>query len=97
MLAYQLIERKRNGGRIEPAEWQELVGSYLRHARQRGQLGWNIVLARNGEEHLSGGFGRQQPEHPCGAAAIEFRHRVVEQEDRVMPRALAMPGAFYQP
>jgi pyrimidine-nucleoside phosphorylase len=30
MLAYQLIERKRNGGRIEPSEWQELVGAFLR-------------------------------------------------------------------
>jgi pyrimidine-nucleoside phosphorylase len=30
MLAYQLIERKRNGGRIEPGEWQELVAAYLR-------------------------------------------------------------------
>jgi pyrimidine-nucleoside phosphorylase len=30
MLAYQLIERKRNGGRIEPDEWQDLVGAYLR-------------------------------------------------------------------
>jgi pyrimidine-nucleoside phosphorylase len=30
MLAYQLIERKRNGGRIEPAEWEELVAAYLR-------------------------------------------------------------------
>jgi thymidine phosphorylase len=30
MLAYQLIERKRNGGRIEPGEWQELIASYLR-------------------------------------------------------------------
>jgi len=30
MLAYQLIERKRDGGRIEPGEWQELIASYLR-------------------------------------------------------------------
>jgi pyrimidine-nucleoside phosphorylase len=30
MLAYQLIERKRNGGRIEPGEWKELVTAYLR-------------------------------------------------------------------
>src|SRR5262245_37421867 len=30
MLAYQLIERKRNGGRIEPAEWPDLIASYLR-------------------------------------------------------------------
>jgi pyrimidine-nucleoside phosphorylase len=30
MLAYQLIERKRNGCRIEPGEWQELIASYLR-------------------------------------------------------------------
>ena len=30
MLAYQLIERKRNGGRIEPGEWRELIASYLR-------------------------------------------------------------------
>jgi pyrimidine-nucleoside phosphorylase len=30
MLAYQLIERKRNGGRLEPGEWQELIRSYLR-------------------------------------------------------------------
>jgi pyrimidine-nucleoside phosphorylase len=30
MLAYQLIERKRNGGRIELGEWQELIASYLR-------------------------------------------------------------------
>jgi pyrimidine-nucleoside phosphorylase len=30
MVAYQLIERKRNGGRIEPAEWEELLSSYLR-------------------------------------------------------------------
>ena len=27
MLAYQLIERKRNGGRIEPGEWRELIAS----------------------------------------------------------------------
>jgi len=38
MLAYQLIERKRNGGRIEPAEWQELVGSYLRHEVSDAQM-----------------------------------------------------------
>src|SRR6185503_11132222 len=30
MLAYQLIERKRDGGRIEPGEWTELIASYLR-------------------------------------------------------------------
>ena len=30
MLAYQLIERKRNGGRVEPGEWQDLIASYLR-------------------------------------------------------------------
>jgi pyrimidine-nucleoside phosphorylase len=30
MLAYQLVERKRNGGRIEPGEWRELIASYLR-------------------------------------------------------------------
>ncbi len=30
MVAYQLIERKRDGGRIEPAEWEELLSSYLR-------------------------------------------------------------------
>lgn len=30
MLAYQLIERKRDGGRIEPGEWRELIASYLR-------------------------------------------------------------------
>jgi pyrimidine-nucleoside phosphorylase len=30
MLAYQLIERKRNGGRLEPDEWNELIASYLR-------------------------------------------------------------------
>ena len=30
MLAYQLIERKRDGGRIEPDEWRELIASYLR-------------------------------------------------------------------
>ena len=30
MLAYQLIERKRNGGRVEPGEWQHLIASYLR-------------------------------------------------------------------
>jgi len=29
MLAYQLIERKRDGGRIEPGEWKELVAAYL--------------------------------------------------------------------
>lgn len=29
MLAYQLIERKRNGDRIEPGEWQELIAAYL--------------------------------------------------------------------
>ena len=30
MLAYQLIERKRNGRRIEADEWEELIGAYLR-------------------------------------------------------------------
>jgi pyrimidine-nucleoside phosphorylase len=30
MLAYQLIERKRNGRRIEPGEWEELITAYLR-------------------------------------------------------------------
>jgi len=30
MLAYQLIERKRNGGTSEPGEWQDLIASYLR-------------------------------------------------------------------
>ena len=30
MLAYQLIERKRNGRRIEPGEWDELIAAYLR-------------------------------------------------------------------
>lgn len=30
MLAYQLIERKRNGGRVEPGEWQDLIRAYLR-------------------------------------------------------------------
>lgn len=30
MLANQLVERKRDGSRIEPGEWQELIGSYLR-------------------------------------------------------------------
>lgn len=30
MLAYQLIERKRDGGRIEPGEWRELIAAYLR-------------------------------------------------------------------
>ena len=30
MLAYQLIERKRDGGRIEPGEWEALIASYLR-------------------------------------------------------------------
>ena len=30
MLAYQLIERKRNGGTIEPGEWEDLIASYLR-------------------------------------------------------------------
>jgi pyrimidine-nucleoside phosphorylase len=30
MLANQLVERKRDGSRIEPGEWQELIASYLR-------------------------------------------------------------------
>jgi pyrimidine-nucleoside phosphorylase len=30
MLAYHLIERKRNGRRIEPGEWEELIAAYLR-------------------------------------------------------------------
>ncbi len=30
MLAYQLIERKRNGSRIEAGEWRELIAAYLR-------------------------------------------------------------------
>jgi len=30
MLAYKLIERKRNGGTIEPGEWEDLIASYLR-------------------------------------------------------------------
>jgi pyrimidine-nucleoside phosphorylase len=30
MLAYQFIERKRNGRRIEPGEWHELIAAYLR-------------------------------------------------------------------
>jgi pyrimidine-nucleoside phosphorylase len=29
MLAYRLIERKRDGGRIEPEEWRELIADYL--------------------------------------------------------------------
>ena len=38
MLAYRLIERKRDGGRIEPAEWQELIGAYLRHDVSDAQM-----------------------------------------------------------
>ena len=38
MLAYQLIERKRDGGRIEPGEWHELVASYLRDEVTDGQM-----------------------------------------------------------
>ena len=30
MLAYQLIERKRDGSRLEPGEWRELIAAYLR-------------------------------------------------------------------
>jgi pyrimidine-nucleoside phosphorylase len=30
MLANQLVERKRDGSRIEPGEWQDLIASYLR-------------------------------------------------------------------
>jgi len=30
MLAYQLIERKREGRRIEPGEWEALIAAYLR-------------------------------------------------------------------
>jgi pyrimidine-nucleoside phosphorylase len=29
MLAYRLIERKRDGGRLEPGEWRALLGAYL--------------------------------------------------------------------
>jgi pyrimidine-nucleoside phosphorylase len=29
MLAYRLIERKRDGGRIEPEEWRQLIADYL--------------------------------------------------------------------
>lgn len=29
MLAYQLIERKRDGGRLAPEEWRALIGAYL--------------------------------------------------------------------
>ncbi len=28
MLAYRLIERKRDGGRIEPGEWRALIHAY---------------------------------------------------------------------
>lgn len=38
MLAYQLIERKRDGGRIEPGEWHELIASYLRDEVTDGQM-----------------------------------------------------------
>src|SRR5688572_4639124 len=38
MLAYQLIERKRDGGRIEPDEWRELIASYLRDEVTDGQM-----------------------------------------------------------
>ena len=38
MLADHLMERKRNGGRIEPGEWQELVGAYLRDEVTDGQM-----------------------------------------------------------
>ena len=38
MLAYQLIERKRDGGRIEPDEWRELIASYLRDDVTDGQM-----------------------------------------------------------
>ncbi len=30
MLAYRLIERKRDGGRLQPAEWRDLITAYLR-------------------------------------------------------------------
>jgi pyrimidine-nucleoside phosphorylase len=39
MLAYQLIERKRNGGRIEPAEWQALLSCYLCDEVTDAQMG----------------------------------------------------------
>jgi pyrimidine-nucleoside phosphorylase len=29
MLAIRLIERKRDGGRIEPGEWHALLGAYV--------------------------------------------------------------------
>jgi pyrimidine-nucleoside phosphorylase len=38
MLAYQLIERKRNGGRIEPGEWQELIVLHLRGEMTDAQM-----------------------------------------------------------
>ena len=38
MLAYQLIERKRDGGRIEPDEWRELIALYLRDEVTDGQM-----------------------------------------------------------
>lgn len=38
MLAYRLIERKRDGGRIEPEEWHELLSAYLRDDVTDGQM-----------------------------------------------------------
>jgi pyrimidine-nucleoside phosphorylase len=38
MLAYQLIERKRDGGRLSPQEWRELIGAYLAHEVSDAQM-----------------------------------------------------------
>ena len=38
MLASQLIERKRNGRRLEPGEWDELIASYLRDEMTDAQM-----------------------------------------------------------
>ena len=38
MLAYQLIERKRNGGRIEPGEWHDLIAAYVRDEMTDAQM-----------------------------------------------------------
>src|SRR6188768_3935125 len=43
MLAYQLIERKRNGGTIEPGEWQDLIASYLRDEVTDARMAWLLL------------------------------------------------------
>ncbi|HEX9562522.1 MAG TPA: thymidine phosphorylase [Gemmatimonadaceae bacterium] len=45
MLAYQLIERKRDGGSLTPAEWRELIAAYLADEVSDAQMAAMMMAA----------------------------------------------------